>query len=184
MPHSTYSLVQKTPLYLVNLWSNSIRLNSYLHKTFQHSGTVKNVAYIFFFYYVYDWTQYCYPGILLCENEENQFHFPKERLKCCRSGSCSFIRGVLNGLKWEGQEIEWRFCISELPRDILRVTEGPQLGGGDWVCIDSGYYGCIGLKNKQHSNQSIWCGLKDCVFAFNLKQEEHDSQNKPSWIEY
>jgi len=32
MPHSTYSLGQKTPLYLVNLRSNSIRLNSYLHQ--------------------------------------------------------------------------------------------------------------------------------------------------------
>lgn len=119
----------------------------------------------FFFYYGYDQTHYCYPGILLCGNEENQFHFPKEEVKCLRSGSCSFIRGVLNVLKWEGQEIEWRFCISELPRDTLRVTEVPRSGERDWVCINSHYYGCIRLKNKQCNNQNVWCGPKTlCLY--------------------
>lgn len=52
------------------------------HKTFQPSGTVKKCClHFFYYYYGYEWTQYCYPGTLLCENEENQFHFPKERLK-------------------------------------------------------------------------------------------------------
>lgn len=134
------------------------------------SGTVTNVAYIFFFFLNgYDQTHYCYPRILLCGNEENQFHFPKEEVKCLRSGSCSFIRGVLNVLKWEGQEIEWRFCVSELPRDTLRVTEVPRSGERDWVCINSHYYGCIRLKNKQCNNQNVWCDPKDSVFVFNLK---------------
>lgn len=135
----------EAPLYLLNSWLTAsgciLTSTKRTPQNLSASGTVKNVAYIF--YYGYDWTQYCYPGILLCENEENQFHLSKERLKCLRPGSCSFIIGILNGLKWEGQEIEWRFCILELPRDTLRVIEGPQCGGGDWVCIDSGCYGCI-----------------------------------------
>lgn len=150
LPHSIYSLGQKVPLYLLNTWSNSIRQNSYSH----HRNTTKpfslwycnECCLHFFFFYGYDQTHYCYPGILLCGNEENQFHFPKEEVKCLRSGSCSFIRGVLNGLKWEGQEIEWRFCVSELPGDTLRVTEVPWSGGRGWVCISSRYYGCIRLK--------------------------------------
>ena len=174
LPHSIYSLGQKVPLYLFNAWSNSIRLNSYSY----HRNTTKPFSlwycnkcclHFFFFLNGYDQTHYCYPGILLCGNEENQFHFPKEEVKCLRSGSCSFIRGVLNVLKWEGQEIEWRFCVSELPRDTLRVTEVPRSGGRDWVCINSHYYGCIRLKNKQCNNQNVWCDPKDSVFVFNLK---------------
>lgn len=109
MPPSTYSFGQKTLLYLLNAWSNSIRLNSYFHyrnSTKPFSLWDSKECCLCFFYYGYDQTQYCYPGILLCGNEENQFHFPKEGLKCLKSGCCSFIRGVLSGFKREGQEIE------------------------------------------------------------------------------
>lgn len=132
LPHSIYSW-SKIPLYLFNAWSNSIRLNSYSqHRNttmLSASGTVTNVAYIFLNGPIYDQTHYCYPRILLCGNEKS-ISFPQEKWKCLRSGSCSFIRGVLNVLKWEGQEIEWRFCVSELPRDTLRVTEVPRVENG------------------------------------------------------
>lgn len=85
--------------------------------------------------------------------------FPQRELKCFRSGGCSFIRKVLNGLKWEGQEIEWRFCISVLRMDTLRVTEWR------WLSLHQlRYYCCIGLKIKQCNNQSIWYGPKGCLY--------------------